>query len=53
MNPERNWGPKTRAAQGSFGDDRKRVQNQGKKRKKMLEVMQKEAKKTLTEDAAK
>lgn len=35
QNPERNWGPKTRASQGTFGDDAKRIKNQGKKRKKL------------------
>ena len=33
-NPERNWGPKTRAAAGTFRDSDKRIRNQGKKRKK-------------------
>ena len=33
INPERNWGPKNRAAAGNFDDNDKRKRNQGKKRK--------------------
>ncbi|TRY63562.1 hypothetical protein TCAL_08696 [Tigriopus californicus] len=33
VNPERNWGPKSRASAGNFDDSEKRRQNQGKKRK--------------------
>ncbi len=33
VNPERNWGPKTKAAAGNFSDSEKRIRNQGKKRK--------------------
>lgn len=33
INPERNWGPKSRASAGNFDDNEKRRQNQGKKRK--------------------
>lgn len=34
VNPERNWGPKARAGTANFSDDPKRIQNQGKKRKR-------------------
>ena len=37
VNPERNWGPKTRATASSFDDPRKRVENQGKKKKMRLD----------------
>ena len=37
VNPERNWGPKARAGTGNFADDPKRIQNQGKKRKRKHE----------------
>lgn len=52
VNPERNWGPKTRAAQGTFGDDRKRMKNQGKKRKRHQKERQEgaEAKRPVVED---
>lgn len=33
LNPEKNWGPKTKASLGIFQDDAKRKRNQGKKRK--------------------
>ena len=36
INPERNWGPKSKAAAGNFDDDQKRRRNQGKKRKKNI-----------------
>ena len=34
INPERNWGPKSKASAGNFKDDQKRIKNQGKKRRK-------------------
>ncbi len=54
QNPERNWGPKTRAAQGTFGDDQKRIQNQGKKRKRQQQKDEDSRKdKRVTQDSRK
>jgi len=46
LNPERNWGPKSKAAAATFDDSEKRARNQGKKRKKLVAEDQNGAKRT-------
>ena len=49
INPERNWGPKSKASAGTFDDDEKRKRNQGRKRKKVSETQEEEAPVLATE----